>query len=66
MPDQIPRQNGGGLKFDGTITLGSVIHILVLLIALGSAWTAMSSRMSALEAQVHIMYDILIDGHGKR
>jgi hypothetical protein len=59
--------NGNGrLKFDGTISLGTVIHLVVLLLALGSAWTAMNSRMSALEAKVSIMYDILIDGRGKR
>ena len=43
---------GKGLRFDGTISLGTVIHIVVLVAAMFTAWSQLDSRLTRIEATI--------------
>jgi len=41
-----------GLKFDWTVSLGTLIHITVLLIVVTTAWVSMNVRIGATETRL--------------
>lgn len=41
-----------GLRFDGTISLGNALHIVILVVTIVAAWGAFNTRLTLLEDHV--------------